>query len=295
MASTKTHKVHYSTISSISSIKKYIFKGSPIKLVGILLFFVSSTVMGGDTLSFTAKTYFKSYFTDAFSIITLPKEMTDADWAFAGFAATSGGWLMAYDKEAYDFIRDKRGDFTQNISRYFLEPLGSGLITLPALLAMYGYNQWQGQSYHSEAALQAIKAFIISATFAEGAKLLLHRWRPSKTDDPYRFDGPSLSFERDAMPSEHTSTAFAVATVLAEYYHDNWLITAVSYSMASLVGLSRIHDGKHWPSDVFAGALLGYTVGKTVSKHGNSLKNKKIIVHPLVNSYETRICIIYRL
>jgi len=56
MASTKTHKVHYSTISSISSIKKYIFKGSPIKLVGILLFFVSSTVMGGDTLSFLTST-----------------------------------------------------------------------------------------------------------------------------------------------------------------------------------------------------------------------------------------------
>ncbi len=291
MASPIIYKILYFYSSSQ---KKRILRRFFFHLSGFLLFFVSFTVIGGDTISFNAKTYFRSYFTDAISIITLPKEMTDADWAFAGFAATTGGWLMTYDKEAYDFIRDKRGNFTQNVSRYFLEPLGSGLITLPVLLCMFGYNQWQGQSYHSEAASQAVKAFIISATFGEGAKLLLHRWRPSETDDPYRFDGPGLSFERDAMPSGHTSTAFAVATVFAEYYQDNWLIPIVSYSMASLVGLSRIHDGKHWPSDVFAGALLGHVVGKTISKHGNLAKKKKISMYPLMNPNETRICIYYQ-
>ena len=38
------------------------------------------------------------------------------------------------------------------------------------------------------------------------------------------------------------------------------------YSMAGLVGLSRIYDNRHWASDVFAGALLGTLTGRFICK-----------------------------
>jgi len=38
----------------------------------------------------------------------------------------------------------------------------------------------------------------------------------------------------------------------------------IAYPLASLVGLSRINVDVHWASDVFAGAALGWAVGKAV-------------------------------
>jgi len=49
--------------------------------------------------------------------------------------------------------------------------------------------------------------------------------------------------------------------------------------MATLVGLSRIHDQKHWPSDVFGGAVLGTFIGITLSK----LNFKNLELYPTAN------------
>jgi membrane-associated phospholipid phosphatase len=36
------------------------------------------------------------------------------------------------------------------------------------------------------------------------------------------------------------------------------------YAFATGTAWSRVYDNKHWPSDVFIGAALGYAIGKTV-------------------------------
>jgi hypothetical protein len=41
-------------------------------------------------------------------------------------------------------------------------------------------------------------------------------------------------------------------------------IPIISYSMASLIGFSRIIENRHWATDVFAGALLGLACGTQV-------------------------------
>ncbi len=48
-----------------------------------------------------------------------------------------------------------------------------------------------------------------------------------------------------------------------EYKTTPW-VPIVSYSAASLIGLSRITENKHWATDVFAGAALGYLCGRQV-------------------------------
>lgn len=59
-----------------------------------------------------------------------------------------------------------------------------------------------------------------------------------------------------AMPSGHTSGAFATATALSLKYPE-WYVIVPSYLWASSVGLSRMHLGLHYPTDVLAGAALG--------------------------------------
>jgi membrane-associated phospholipid phosphatase len=76
-------------------------------------------------------------------------------------------------------------------------------------------------------------------------------------------------FSYDAFPSGHTANAFSIATVFASQYNDTRAIPVLSYSIATLVGISRLTEHEHWASDIFVGALLGYLCGKQVVANFN--------------------------
>lgn len=62
-----------------------------------------------------------------------------------------------------------------------------------------------------------------------------------------------------SFPSAHTATAVALAVMLsAAYPRGRWWFA----TLAILVGLHRVQSGAHYPSDVFAGAAVGWLVGQ---------------------------------
>jgi hypothetical protein len=63
-----------------------------------------------------------------------------------------------------------------------------------------------------------------------------------------------------SFPSGHAIAAFSIATVLANRYHQHRWVPWVAYGLAGLVGFSRVPLQAHFPSDVFAGAALGYAI-----------------------------------
>jgi len=66
------------------------------------------------------------------------------------------------------------------------------------------------------------------------------------------------------FPSGHTVAAFSIATVFAERYRRHRWVPWTAYGLAGLVGFSRVTLQAHFPSDVFVGAVLGYTVAHYV-------------------------------
>jgi membrane-associated phospholipid phosphatase len=81
-----------------------------------------------------------------------------------------------------------------------------------------------------------------------------------------------------SFPSGHTSNAFAVAAVttgeLAQWSHKKgwsptWTYVAAGtlFGGATLVGLSRMYNDKHWASDVIGGAAIGTFSGFKVVKY----------------------------
>ncbi len=93
------------------------------------------------------------------------------------------------------------------------------------------------------------------------SKLVLGRPRPSQSTDA---DGYVPFSGQEAMPSGHTTIAFALATSLSDEIDRTWISVGL-YTLATGVGWSRINDGRHWLTDTAAGALLGITTAKVVS------------------------------
>jgi membrane-associated phospholipid phosphatase len=125
--------------------------------------------------------------------------------------------------------------------------------------------------------LLATQSYITTAAISPVLKKLFGRQRPNyyKTtgaEQKPTFNGPGFSGSRDdngtrlnaSFPSGHTTAAFSAATVFALEYRDQPLIPIIAYSAATLIGLSRITENKHWFTDVLAGAMFGYLTGRHV-------------------------------
>ena len=69
----------------------------------------------------------------------------------------------------------------------------------------------------------------------------------------------------NGWPSGHTANAFSAAAALSEIYHDNIWVKTGAFTYAALMGLG-VTSHAHWASEAFAGALIGYAIGKTVGK-----------------------------
>jgi undecaprenyl-diphosphatase len=66
-----------------------------------------------------------------------------------------------------------------------------------------------------------------------------------------------------SIPSSHAAFAFAMSTFLALLYPP---IRPLAWTLAVVVGLGRIADGAHHPSDVVLGALLGWGITALVCR-----------------------------
>jgi membrane-associated phospholipid phosphatase len=90
------------------------------------------------------------------------------------------------------------------------------------------------------------------------------RGRPIAT--PSKGDFKPFGFQKDydSMPSMHTSSSFALASVLAAT-SENVAVKVLYYGAASFVGFSRAYQNKHWASDVVLGAALGELCGRVVT------------------------------
>lgn len=75
----------------------------------------------------------------------------------------------------------------------------------------------------------------------------------------------------NGWPSSHTTVAFALAMTLTEFYPNNRTIKTGAWIFAIFIGLG-VSANIHWLSDVVAGALIGYAIGKSVGAGFKKLK-----------------------
>lgn len=185
--------------------------------------------------------------------------MLYSDWTLTPvetmLTMTGGLVLLEFDKPIYDFFLKYEPEVVDNYISPFLSKLGEW----PVLMGIAGAMVFVDPELSKEILL----ALLVDTVNTQVLKCLIGMSRPNVADEPM-FIGPTFNDDYKAMPSGHTSSTFAVATILAlRYPKYGWLF----YSAASLIGISRITEEQHWPSNVFFGAMVGVASARQVHEH----------------------------
>jgi membrane-associated phospholipid phosphatase len=120
--------------------------------------------------------------------------------------------------------------------------------------AMWFLGAISHNDHATEAGRLSGEAELDTALVVEALKFATDRRRPNLSND-------------QSFPSGHAASAFALAAVLSNEYHDKPLIVFGSYGFATAVSLARIGGLNHFPSDVFVGAVIGELIGRYVVRH----------------------------
>jgi hypothetical protein len=129
-----------------------------------------------------------------------------------------------------------------------------GLPTLGASTLLWLGGELAGDEETAETGRMLTEGLVLAGGMTAGLKLLTGRERPDGSD--------RLSF-----PSFHAAATFCTAAIL----WDRWGAGAgiPAGMIAVFTGVSRVDLGRHYPSDVLAGAAIGIAAGLAVSRaHG---------------------------
>ena len=232
--------------------------------------------------------YFKGIFSDIAYTATSPLRWDRSDWITAGWVAGGTGMFIALDGVINNtFKEDIRGSATDSLTDIF-EPLGNNNFALPGLAGFYIFSHVIENEKAKRTTLIATESVLITSLYTTVLKFSFGRARPwnwrscSCPDSHTHWDG--FSRKHNSFPSGHTATAFAIATVVANEYEETPYIKPISYGLATLTGLSRMNAEKHWASDVFIGAALGYFTSKTLLRLHNNKKGQHFTIYPRADS-----------
>ena len=197
-------------------------------------------------------------------VLTAPLRWNGQDWFDSGIAASLVLTSSHFDANIRQEAQEEHhiGD---NLTKSF-QQFGAAYSFL-IIGAFEAYGLATDAPKPKAVAFDGIAASLIaSGIITPILKYSVGRVRPNHTNGTFQFRPFSGNY---SFPSGHTTQAFAVASVIAAHY-DSWWVQSLAYGTAGAVGYSRIQQNSHFASDVVAGALIGYTVGRTVVRHNDA-------------------------
>ena len=140
--------------------------------------------------------------------------------------------------------------------------------TIAAPLTLYAAGLIRKDSKMQRTALLAGEAVADAEIVTTVLKDATKRVRPAgipphgNFSDSWFESGGSFIRGNGSFPSGHTIAAFSVAAVVARRYGNHRWVPYAAYTLAALVGFSRLSLSAHFLSDVFMGGALGYSISR---------------------------------
>ncbi|WP_287641699.1 phosphatase PAP2 family protein [Bacteroides sp.] len=164
----------------------------------------------------------------------------------------SGAWGQNWDINTVHRVNSWDGKFIRNYNKVISRTEPYVAIGVPVVMAVTAWAKHDKQLLKDAVYVGTSVAGAFVVTY--GMKYLVDRQRPYER---YPDRVHAYSHENSpSFPSGHTATAFALATSLSVKY-PKWYVIAPSAVWACSVGVSRMNEGVHYPSDVLAGAAIG--------------------------------------
>jgi membrane-associated phospholipid phosphatase len=173
------------------------------------------------------------------------------------------GLALANDQSIRNRLNDPHDRLGRTVSDIG-NGFGDGIIVYSSLLALSVGSKALDKKGVYGVTSRALKSTFLGGAAAIVLKTIGGRDRPSASiDDPYSFH--PFRFKDNSFPSGHTAVAFALATSFARETPDKWTDLGF-FTLATVTAYARMHDDKHWASDVVFGAGVGILSARFVHR-----------------------------
>ncbi|MDR7870625.1 MAG: phosphatase PAP2 family protein [Tissierellaceae bacterium] len=164
--------------------------------------------------------------------------------------------LKSFDKYLIELINHRiKSDFLDKFM-YRVTDLGGAIFStiFSLILVLFGNDSIR------LIGIEALVVLGLSQIIVQSLKLILSRERPYNILEQLNTFGINLNDY--SFPSGHTTASFSIATVIALNIP---MVSILTFLIATIIGISRIYLGVHYPTDVAAGIILG--VGSSILVH----------------------------
>ena len=220
---------------------------------------------------------FSQFGNETWSFVKQPTKWDGSDWLKLGLIG-AGTFLVAQADQPIrtDVMKDQR--------YYYSAPVVAGrlwgeIYSPVVLFTGFGlYSVLNNDIGARKIAYEVGQASLYAGALSFVLKLTFGRARPYMNEGNSVFRPFSSIFNQDykSMPSGHSTVAFVLSTVLSRNVKSP-VLKVLAYLPAVLTMASRVYQDRHWTSDTFAGAALGYFVATwVVDQHENN--NSTVVV-----------------
>jgi membrane-associated phospholipid phosphatase len=182
-------------------------------------------------------------------------------------STSSQGHREGTDLDVQTYVQNENRERGGGLARGF-SFLGDAVPGAALVGTGYLIGRWSHNDRLAEASSLSAEALLTAGLWSSALKTVTARTRPAGDTRGKFFNyHPRSGDTVGSFPSGHATCAFTVATVFAQVYRDHKWVSWIAYGTAGLIGASRVALGRHFPSDVIVGALLGNSVGRMVLEH----------------------------
>lgn len=218
--------------------------------------------------------------------IKQPTKWKGSDWLKIGISTAATIAVMPFD--------ERITNSTQGKQRYYYNAFIEGGRIYGewySIVGVAGSFGLFGLVAHDTAAkkisIELLQAGLYSELITTIFKIAIGRERPVSTENAFTYHPFSLfDYNFHSMPSGHTTSAFALSTVMSRHAHSTTL-KILAFVPAGFTMFSRIYQHQHWLSDEILAASIGFFTGNwVVDLHeGKRHKINVTSMYPLGISY----------